>query len=100
MLLRGLVMNLSNPKVLLFFLAFLPQFVSPGAGSVARQLCWFGLLFIVATIVSFGCITCCAAWLGDRLRRSSRAQRLLNRLCALVFAGLAARLALARQVLA
>lgn len=91
---RGAFMNLTNPKVILFFLAFLPQFVDPGRGAVAPQLCWFGLLFMLATLLSFGLIAILAAWLGARLRQSSRMQRLLNRLCALVFGGLALRLAL------
>ena len=96
MIARGAVMNLTNPKVILFFLAFLPQFVDPARGGVALQLCWLGFVFMLATLLSFGTITLCAAWLGAHLRRSAPAQRLLNRLCALVFSGLALRLALAR----
>lgn len=94
---RGIVMNLTNPKVALFFLAFLPQFVRPERGSVALQLAWFGLLFIVATLFAFGTIAWLAGWIGERLRRSERAQRLLNRAAALVFAGLALRLVASRR---
>ena len=94
---RGVVMNLTNPKVVLFFLAFLPQFVEPRAGRVALQLAWFGLLFIAATLLVFGAIAWFAGSLGERLRRSERAQRLLNRASAVVFAGLALRLATSRR---
>lgn len=97
MLARGFIMNLTNPKVIFFFLAFLPQFVSPGRGPVALQLCWFGFLFILATLFSFGLITFFAAVLGERLRRSSAAQHVMHRLTAVVFAGLAIRLALAKS---
>ena len=94
---RGIVMNLTNPKVALFFLAFLPQFVDPKRGPVALQLCWFGLVFIVATLVAFGSITWLAAFFSRRLRESERAQRLLNRSAATVFAGLAVHLLTSRR---
>ena len=97
MYLRGILMNLTNPKVVFFFLALLPQFVRPEAGPVALQLCWFGFLFIVATLFAFGSITWFAAPIGWRFRSSARAQRLLNVGAALVFVGLAARLALAER---
>lgn len=94
MYLRGVLMNLSNPKVAIFFLAFLPQFVQPGAGPVAAQVAWLGLLFIVATLLVFGGFAWFAALIGGWLRGSASAQRVLNRLAAVVFAGLALRLAL------
>ncbi|MEJ2802808.1 LysE family translocator [Comamonadaceae bacterium PP-2] len=97
---RGVVMNLTNPKVVFFFLAFLPQFVQPGApgtGPVALQIVCLGALFILATLLAFGAVVFFAAALRERLLRSARAQRWLNRAAALVFAGLAARLALAQR---
>ena len=94
---RGILMNLTNPKVVLFFLAFLPQFVQPQAGPVALQLLWFGLVFIVATLLAFGLL----AWLGGSVGRviqsSERAQKIMNRMTALVFAGLALRLATSQR---
>ncbi len=87
-------MNLTNPKIVLFFLAFLPQFVDPKRGAVATQLAVFGGLFIVATLIAFISIACATDFIGGRLRRSAHAQQWLNRASALVFAGLAAKLAL------
>jgi threonine/homoserine/homoserine lactone efflux protein len=89
---RGVLMNLTNPKVLLFFLAFLPQFVEPKAGPVALQVAWFGLCFIAATVFAFGTIALLAGVIGAWLRRSRRAQVYLHRACGVVFAGLAVRL--------
>ena len=89
---RGVVMNLSNPKVAIFFLALLPQFVQADAGPVHWQIVQLGALFMLATLLVFGGFAWVAAWLGGLLRGSARAQRWLNRTAAAVFAGLAARL--------
>ena len=97
LLLRGVLMNLSNPKVVLFFLALLPQFVQPGRGPVALQLLWFGALFIVAGSLVFGAVVLVAAALRARLAGSARVQRGLNRAAALVFVALAVRLATAQR---
>lgn len=94
---RGILMNLTNPKVVLFFLALLPQFVEPKVGPVPLQLCWFGLLFILATLFAFLSIAYLAGHFGEKLRRSDAAQRLLNRAAVLVFAGLALRLVTSRR---
>jgi threonine/homoserine/homoserine lactone efflux protein len=95
--LRGVVMNLTNPKVLLFFFAFLPQFVDPRGGSVAIQLAEFGVLFILSTAIVFSSIAYAAGHIGERLRRSQKVQRILNRTAAVVFAGLAVRLATSQR---
>lgn len=90
---RGMLMNLSNPKVLLFFLAFLPQFADPARGPVALQLMVLGAVFMLATLLVFGAIACFSGAFGALLQRSARAQRLLAQVSALVFVGLAVRLA-------
>lgn len=95
--LRGIIMNVTNPKVSIFFLAFLPQFTNPANGSLPLQLIVLGLLFILATIVVFGTISLLAGMLGQWLRRSERAQVLLNRIAGVVFAGLAIKLATASR---
>jgi len=94
---RGIVMNLTNPKVLLFFFAFLPQFTRPGAGPVAWQIVELGAVFIAATLLVFGAIAFFSGAFGQLLRRSPSAQRWLNRAAALVFVGLALRLATATR---
>jgi threonine/homoserine/homoserine lactone efflux protein len=94
---RGMVMNLTNPKVLIFFLAFLPQFADPARGSVALQLMVFGVVFMLATLLVFGSIACFSGVFGNLLLRSVRAQTWLNRVAGLVFLGLAVRLATAQR---
>ena len=91
---RGIIMNVTNPKVSIFFLAFLPQFADPHDGPLVPQIIVLGGLFILATIIIFGGISLLAGACGDRLRQSALAQRFLNRLAGGVFAGLAIKLAL------
>ena len=89
---RGIVMNLTNPKVSIFFLAFLPQFADPARGSIPLQMIGLGALFMLATALVFGAIAALAGTLGQALARSSRIRRVMNRVAAAVFAGLALRL--------
>ena len=90
---RGVLMNLSNPKVLIFFLAFLPQFADPARASVAPQILLLGLVFMLATLLVFGAIALFSGHFGALLQRSARAQQWLQRTAGLVFLGLALRLA-------
>ncbi len=86
---RGIVMNITNPKVSVLFLAFLPQFTRPEHGSLAGQILWLGMLFILATIFIFGGIALPAGKLGARLRQSTRMRRWLNWLASTIFTALA-----------
>lgn len=94
---RGIVMNVTNPKVVVFFLAFLPQFASPDRGSVTAQILILGALFMLTTLVVFGGVALFAGYVGEWLRRSERAQLALNRIAALVFVALALRLVTATR---
>lgn len=97
MYMRGIIMNVTNPKVAIFFLAFLPQFATPENGSLVLQILWLGGVFIIATLLVFGAIAYFSGAFGAVLQRSPRAQLLLNRLSGAVFLGLAARLATAQR---
>ena len=95
--LRGVLMNLSNPKVSIFFLAFLPQFAEPARGPVMVQLLLLGGLFIVATVLVFGGIALLAGRLGEALQRSPRLRQLLGKAAGMIFLGLAVKLAVAER---
>lgn len=94
--LRGVLMNIMNPKVSLFFLAFLPQFVNPVQGSVTLQIACLGLLFMASALLVFGLISLAAGRIGAFLRRG-RGGLVLNRLSGVVFAGLAVKLLLTER---
>lgn len=94
---RGVLMNVTNPKVAIFFLAFLPQFADPARGSLTLQLLYLGAVFILATLIVFGSVAWTAGLLGEWLRTSKRAQRVMNRVAGTVFIGLALRLVTAER---
>lgn len=94
---RGIIMNITNPKVSIFFLAFLPQFADPSRGSLSLQLLVLGGLFIISTILVFSSVSLLAGALGDRFRQSAGAQKLLNRIAGTIFAALAVKLVTAQR---
>jgi len=89
---RGIFMNITNPKVSVFFLAFLPQFSDPTRGALVVQLALLGGIFIVATLLVFGAIALLAGALGQQVEHSQRAQRVINGMAAVIFAALAFKL--------
>jgi threonine/homoserine/homoserine lactone efflux protein len=90
---RGIIMNITNPKVSIFFLAFLPQFASVDNGALAGQIFLLGTLFIGVALVIFSLIAVLAGSLGDWLNSSPKAQLYLNRTAGVVLAALALKLA-------
>jgi threonine/homoserine/homoserine lactone efflux protein len=90
---EALMVNLLNPKVILFILAFLPQFVDP-ARPVLPQFLTLGLVFCTGGLLVNGLVGGFAGSIGRRLARSEGVARWLGRASAGIFGLLAARLAL------
>ena len=90
---RGIITNITNPKVAIFFLAFLPQFADPVYGSLTIQMLTLGVIFMLLTVIVFILVAWFAAQLGNWFRSSIRTQLWMNRIAGTVFVGLALRLA-------
>jgi threonine/homoserine/homoserine lactone efflux protein len=85
---RGFLANALNPKVALFFLAFLPQFTRPGAWPVPTQFLMLGLLFALLSLVIFSAIGACSGAVGALLKSHAHLGAWLDRLTGAVFLAL------------
>lgn len=95
--LQGLWTNLLNPKMALFMLALLPQFLNPQAGSIALQVVVLATILNLMGFVTNGIVILAASRIGQALADRPALARLPQRLMGAVFGGLALRLAFAAR---
>ena len=93
---KGLLANAINPKVVLFFLSFLPQFVIAERGHIGWQTLQLGLAFTLQAALLFGLLGYFSGAVGAWLQRHGRAGLWLDRLAGTIFVGLGVRLITAR----
>lgn len=93
--LQGALTNLLNPKMALFMLALLPQFLKPEAGSIALQVIVLATILNVMGLIANGVVILLAGRIGAALARRPHLARWPQRLMGAVFGGLAVRLAVA-----
>jgi threonine/homoserine/homoserine lactone efflux protein len=94
MLLTGMMTSVMNPKGILLFLSYFPQFVTPEAGNATFQLFVIGALFTAMCGTVYGMYGLFSGAIGERLSAEPRIARLMQWLTGTVFIGLGIRLAL------
>ncbi|MGU9824944.1 LysE family translocator [Pseudomonas sp. LF090] len=97
LMIRGFLLNILNPKLTIFFLAFLPQFVTPGSISPAVQMLVLSAVFMAMTFAVFVIYGLLANGFRRAVIESPRAQNWLRRSFAAAFAGLGLNLAFAQR---
>jgi threonine/homoserine/homoserine lactone efflux protein len=93
LVLQGVLSNVTNPKIILFFFAFLPQFVDPSSAHPTRDLVFLGILYALLGLPVKCGVALVAARLSDRVLQRPRALVWMNRACGAVLVALGVRLA-------
>lgn len=96
-IIKGILINILNPKLTIFFFAFLPLFVTPEAASPTRQMLGLGAVFVLMTLVVFALYGILASGVSSYLINSPKALKRVQKSFAVLFAILAARLVLSEQ---
>jgi len=94
---QGMLVNLLNPKVIVFILAFIPQFVDPTRGSVFLQFLIFGAVLNVGGTIINGLVGTFSGKIGKTLAANGKLARIFQWFTSAVFIGLAAKLAFDRR---
>lgn len=94
---RGIFMNVLNPKVALFFLAFLPQFVNIGSGNVPMQIIFLGIVFMIQAWLIFSAISMFAGTIGDKIVQKPGIGKYINWGKAGIFTFIGVKLALSHK---
>jgi len=94
---QGVLTEILNPKIALFFLSFLPQFVDPARGSVTGQTLFFGLLFHVTGVPVNMLVAIAGSAIAQSFARNPLFERIRDWLAGTVLIGLGVRLALSER---
>ena len=94
---QGVLVNALNPKVALFFVAFIPQFINPASGSVTAQTITLGTIFMVLTVIIFTVYGICAAIIRQWVIERPLVQKVIDWTTGSLFVFLGIRLALSNR---
>jgi threonine/homoserine/homoserine lactone efflux protein len=98
LVLQGVLSNVTNPKIVLFFFAFLPQFVDPRSAHATRDLVFLGVLYAALALPIKAAVGLAAGSLAERVLRHPGALAWMNRVCGTVLIGLGLRIAASERL--
>jgi threonine/homoserine/homoserine lactone efflux protein len=98
LVMQGVLSNVTNPKIVLFFFAFLPQFVDPASPHPTRDLVFLGVLYAALGLPVKAAVGLAAGSLSERVLRRPAALAWMNRVCGVVLVGLGLRLAASERL--
>jgi threonine/homoserine/homoserine lactone efflux protein len=93
LVMQGVLSNVTNPKIVLFFFAFLPQFVDPASAHPTRDLVFLGVLYAALALPVKAAVGLAAGSLSEQVLRKPAALVWMNRVCGAVLVGLGLRIA-------
>ena len=96
-ILKAITINLLNPKLTIFFFAFLPLFVSKNSSSPALEMILLSAIFMVITLIVFGLYGILSSGISACLIKSSTAVKRMQQAFAVILAGFAVQLALSEK---
>lgn len=91
---KGFIMNVINPKVAIFFIAFFPQFIDPKLGDIKYQMLALGICFILIVILVFGSLSYYAGFIGELLKHNTKITKYINVSASIIFFALSIKLLL------
>ncbi|MFB2518098.1 LysE family translocator [Lysinibacillus sp. OTC-L20] len=94
---KGILMNILNPKVSLFFLALLPQFVNPSQGHVAFQMLILGIVFLIQALVLFSLFSIFAGKVRQVIIGKPAIAKRLNTVQGILFTFIGIQIAISKQ---
>ncbi|MEM1504109.1 LysE family translocator [Domibacillus sp. 8LH] len=94
---RGIIMNMLNPKVSLFFLALFPQFIDHTDGSIIMQMIVYGFIFLIQALILFTLISVFAGKIGEFLRKSPSVSRKMNIIQGSIFTLIGVKIAFSQK---
>lgn len=94
---KGILMNILNPKVSLFFLAFLPQFVNHSSGNITQQMLIYGVVFLIQTLIIFTLISVFAEKVGYLLHKNPLLSKKINSIQGSIFTLIGLKIAFSQK---